>query len=389
MQQGLRQQGLRQQDASSLPPCGVRREGWQSVRYAHSTGWVQEIPVWPGGRLVLCDLTIRDGYQEVHPFHEGLYVCLILEGTLRLSGMAATPTATCPCPEPLSSASEKVAEEARVQIDVTRGEGGAFRAPMVGSPHALNVGYFPGRLRCVVLHIEDERQQSDNILQRFAEWDLHSPPWPAQPRRWRPGSGLRQQLAECLAQRLDGAEHTRETCCLLEWQGLGLQLLGGALRRRHARQCHAGQVSEDRVARDRGADGRALNANRREKRAHERLTPGYPETSSSTCRHLEAVRQRLKMAPERQHALPELARLACMSASSLRQKFRETYGCSLSQYQRECRMQRARQALLQGMSVQQVAHRVGYAHACNFATAYRRHFGLSPQAVRARPQRAD
>ncbi|MGY3727620.1 MULTISPECIES: helix-turn-helix transcriptional regulator [Cobetia] len=331
---------------SSAPPS--ERRGWRMAKYPHCEGQVQELHPWRDAHLTLCDLEVSCAYHGQHQFHEGLYLCLVLEGRLTLSGVDG------------------------VGVDLLAGQGGIFRPARTQSVPPTLKSYHPeGRLRCLSLHLEGEASQSLQVRRGLANWDELPCTRLSRPMGWTPGRWLHQQLDECV--RVPGSDGARGECetpvvtaCegeMLEWQGIALQLLGAALKR------GAGEVQ------------------------------GVPAFSSSplpspsrphgACRHLEAVRQRLKMAPERQHALPELARLACMSASSLRQKFRETYGCSLSQYQRECRMQRARQALLQGISVQQVAHRVGYAHACNFATAYRRHFGLSPQAVRARPQRAD
>ncbi|MEP1582208.1 MAG: helix-turn-helix domain-containing protein [Marinobacter sp.] len=48
---------------------------------------------------------------------------------------------------------------------------------------------------------------------------------------------------------------------------------------------------------------------------------------------------------------------------------------------RKCRLNLAWHYLEQGYSVQQAAHRSGYRHATNFATAFRRQFGVSPKTV--------
>ena len=71
-----------------------------------------------------------------------------------------------------------------------------------------------------------------------------------------------------------------------------------------------------------------------------------------------------------------------MSPSSLRSKFRQRYGCTLFDYLRNCRLALARRYLLEGHSVQQAAWMCGYQHATNFATAFRRHYGISPGDVR-------
>ncbi|WP_193126766.1 helix-turn-helix domain-containing protein [Enterobacter hormaechei] len=97
---------------------------------------------------------------------------------------------------------------------------------------------------------------------------------------------------------------------------------------------------------------------------------------------LERVRSLLEQSPERDHTLAQLAALAAMSPSSLRSKFRQRYGCTLFDYLRDCRLALARRYLLEGHSVQQAAWMCGYQHATNFATAFRRHYGISPGDVR-------
>jgi len=97
---------------------------------------------------------------------------------------------------------------------------------------------------------------------------------------------------------------------------------------------------------------------------------------------LTRVRDHLYQQPGADHSLQQLAQLACMSPSALRQKFQQTYGVSVMGFLRQRRMELAKQCLGQGWRVQDAAHYVGYRHASNFATAYRQHFGVSPRGDR-------
>ena len=112
----------------------------------------------------------------------------------------------------------------------------------------------------------------------------------------------------------------------------------------------------------------------------------YQLQQTSPCRpeqaRLERVRCLLEQSPERDHTLAQLATLAAMSQSSLRGKFRKRYGCTLFEYLRDCRLALARRYLLEGYSVQQAAWMSGYQHATNFATAFRRRYGISPGSLR-------
>lgn len=84
-------------------------------------------------------------------------------------------------------------------------------------------------------------------------------------------------------------------------------------------------------------------------------------------------------------SMDDLAKQVGMNANSLQRQFRAVYGFTIFDHMRESRLQRARQALEgEGVTVGQAAMIAGYTSAANFATAYRRRFGLSPKWVRAR-----
>ncbi|WP_110651157.1 AraC family transcriptional regulator [Salinicola peritrichatus] len=110
-----------------------------------------------------------------------------------------------------------------------------------------------------------------------------------------------------------------------------------------------------------------------------------PDASSLTPRDhdlLARVRQHLETHPEAPHSLAALARLACMSPSALRDKYRRYYGRSIFDHLREHRLQLAMRLLREGLKVQEVAFRVGYRHSTNFATAFRHYHGVVPSEIR-------
>lgn len=94
---------------------------------------------------------------------------------------------------------------------------------------------------------------------------------------------------------------------------------------------------------------------------------------------LELVRQLIEFSPADDYTLAGLAERAAMSPSGLRAKFRDTYGITVFEHLRRCRLELARRYLVEGYSVQQAAHCSGYRHASNFSTAFRRHFGVAPK----------
>ncbi len=113
--------------------------------------------------------------------------------------------------------------------------------------------------------------------------------------------------------------------------------------------------------------------------AEEQESPNVPVVPVQQRQRLELVRQHLEFTPDHHHTLKDLARMAAMSPSGLRAKFRAMYGISVFDYLRKCRLRLAKHYLEQGFSVQQSANKVGYTHATNFSTAFRREFGFSPR----------
>lgn len=84
-------------------------------------------------------------------------------------------------------------------------------------------------------------------------------------------------------------------------------------------------------------------------------------------------------------SLDALARQAGTNANTLQRHFRAVYGTTVFDFVRESRLQRARHALEQdGLTVGQAALVAGYNSAANFATAYRKRFGMPPKLARAR-----
>jgi transcriptional regulator GlxA family with amidase domain len=78
--------------------------------------------------------------------------------------------------------------------------------------------------------------------------------------------------------------------------------------------------------------------------------------------------------------MDELAARANMSPSTFRQHFRAITGMSPLQFQKQLRLQEARQLMLnQNMDAGQTASVVGYESASQFSREYNRLFGAPPQ----------
>ena len=84
--------------------------------------------------------------------------------------------------------------------------------------------------------------------------------------------------------------------------------------------------------------------------------------------------------------LDDLVRASGVAGRTLLKHFRDAHGVSPMRYLRNHRLRLAREELLEGKagSVSEVAARWGFAHFGRFAIEYRRRFGESPSATRAR-----
>lgn len=102
-------------------------------------------------------------------------------------------------------------------------------------------------------------------------------------------------------------------------------------------------------------------------------------------KRLREVRELLSGPQADALCLDDIARHAGVNSNTLQRQFRALYGTTIFDYLRETRLQRARAALERdGITVGQAAVLAGYSGAANFATAYKRRFGLAPKFARSR-----
>lgn len=76
-----------------------------------------------------------------------------------------------------------------------------------------------------------------------------------------------------------------------------------------------------------------------------------------------------------------VARAVGMSASGLHAKFKEATSQSPMQFVKRLRLNRARNALLEGLSVTEAAYAVGYASTSQFSREFSRQYGMPPSKV--------
>ncbi|TDA45756.1 helix-turn-helix transcriptional regulator [Burkholderia pyrrocinia] len=109
---------------------------------------------------------------------------------------------------------------------------------------------------------------------------------------------------------------------------------------------------------------------------------------SSDYRRMAELRAFLASDAAQELSLDDIARHAGMSANAMQRRFRAAYGTTVFDFVREHHLQRARLALERdAVSVKQAAALAGYTSAANFATAYKRRFGVTPTLARRSDRR--
>lgn len=110
------------------------------------------------------------------------------------------------------------------------------------------------------------------------------------------------------------------------------------------------------------SDGKALA--RREPRL-------YEAREFLTRRYAEAI------------TLERISKEVSLNKMALTSGFRRLFGMSVYDYLQKQRLERAYELLQdESYTIARVAEAVGYTHACNFSTAFRAHFGCTPQKAR-------
>jgi AraC family transcriptional regulator, regulatory protein of adaptative response / methylphosphotriester-DNA alkyltransferase methyltransferase len=84
-------------------------------------------------------------------------------------------------------------------------------------------------------------------------------------------------------------------------------------------------------------------------------------------------------------SLDDIARRVASSRRQLQRAYAEIGNTTFREHLTAVRMDRAAEMLgMRGLTVREVAHRVGYRQPAQFAKAFRRHHGTSPSAYRSR-----
>ncbi len=115
----------------------------------------------------------------------------------------------------------------------------------------------------------------------------------------------------------------------------------------------------------------------------EAMPPVSPSLRPHDRRIALHAREMLDAALGQPPSLAQLAREVGTHQAKLMRIFKAVHGTTISDYLERARMERARRLLInEGLSVTQVAFEMGYQHPGNFTTAFKRHYGMLPSAMR-------
>lgn len=96
---------------------------------------------------------------------------------------------------------------------------------------------------------------------------------------------------------------------------------------------------------------------------------------------MQAARELLDSGAADNWSLGDIALELDLHENTLQRRFREAHGCTVFDYLRRRRLDQARVALLEGANVTEAALSAGYSNPGNFATAFKRQYGVSPSRV--------
>ncbi|CAB3847259.1 hypothetical protein LMG26858_01519 [Achromobacter anxifer] len=303
-------------------------------RLGRHTGFRYRLPAFGAADGNLETVCIAEGQVEEHAIRPGL--TLVMSDVLVRHHYESTSVMT-----PRFSAIVMLQGQAQARVgrhgDMPLVAGSGFSAAYGDTAAMTGIHHAGQRLRSVNLSLSEPDDAADDPISDRIRRALRAPG--VRLRRWQVQPHLVQAIEHLLQCRWDDPLRS------MLREGVAAQLLAHALAAPEQREPEVGTVSQ----RDRQL--------------------------------LERVRERLHSAPGEEHTLDALAKLACMSPSTLRAKFRAAYQCSVFGWLRERRLELAREQLARGCSVQQAAHDAGYRHATNFATAFRERYGVAPSEL--------
>lgn len=84
---------------------------------------------------------------------------------------------------------------------------------------------------------------------------------------------------------------------------------------------------------------------------------------------------------ERFPSISNLARIAHMSSTKLKQRFKQVYGLRLYEFYNKRRLSKAKEMMLKGISAKEAGFSIGFTDVSNFTKAFKREYGCTPKNI--------
>lgn len=300
-------------------------------------GYMKVAKLQPGMRLRLADVQDRVGLTSHAELPAGIKIAMVIEGAARVR-YGGFETRLGP-----EAASTGLVVALPAAADFTRlGRAG-------GHERTLTLGLTP---RWLARHGLAGLLQAGSDAPRLT--------------RWTPSRALLMQAARLFSPDTMGSDHPAQQ---LRLTGFALLLVGEAL---------AGEAMMEEVL-----PGEA--------HAEIALAPATPREEAAPRRredrHLRRLLQLVNSGQARGATQSELADRLGLSLSSLQRRFRAWHGEPLGHFLRRCHLSAARDVLVgEATGIDAAAALAGYNSAANFATAFKREFGITPSECRAAAQ---
>jgi AraC-like DNA-binding protein len=111
-----------------------------------------------------------------------------------------------------------------------------------------------------------------------------------------------------------------------------------------------------------------------------RENTSYQNINSADAEKLLVIRNEILSDLSTPPVLPELAQIAAMSETKLKQLFKQTFGDTIYNYYQKVRMEEAGFLLKKAhLSVSEVGYQLGFSNLSHFSRLFEKHYGITPK----------
>ena len=101
-----------------------------------------------------------------------------------------------------------------------------------------------------------------------------------------------------------------------------------------------------------------------------------PDEDITRLRNIEALL--LNEETEKFPSIVKLARIAQMSSTKLKQRFKQVYGYRLYEFYNKQRLEKARELISKGITPKEAGYTIGFSDVSNFTKAFKKEYGYTP-----------